>query len=104
MHTPPDNVITDKDVVVTNDAKTLHFQVSGERAQNLPGERSRQSRPYLPGGRHIGQGPAEQAGQHACGRGPQRPLRRRFRLNLYGCYCRCLGFRRVLMTLRLPAP
>ena len=26
MHTPPDNVITEKDVITTNDAKTLHFK------------------------------------------------------------------------------
>ena len=26
MHTPPDNVIIEKDVIITNDAKTLHFE------------------------------------------------------------------------------
>ena len=49
MHTPPDNVITEKDVIITNDAITRHFKCAVNGRKSIPGERSRQSRPYHPG-------------------------------------------------------
>ena len=90
MHTPPDKVTTEKDVIITNDAKTLHLKcaVNGRKIY-LARVHANQDRIFHSVAKLANAG---QAGQHACGSGPQRPLRRRFRLNLYGCCRRCFGF------------
>ena len=99
MHTPPDNVITETDVIIMNDAKTLHFKcaVNGRKIYLASFDANQHRSPNWPR-------PSGTSWTSRVRPWTSAPFRRRFRLNLYGCCCRCLGFRRVLVTLRLPAP